>query len=156
MFLSEEEKSSLLSIPYNGDEQHFITLFDDLARTDITSVYRLGEFPLSLCAQPHGIHEEQSWAVPRDLLAWGFAGETTAVIETASKTSAQPGRGGFRYPQELALPHCSLYGSSHPGQLLSHGSLWQMLLSTDPGCRSLATASPLLLSDLWVYIEGDA
>ncbi|XP_054073631.1 SH3 domain and tetratricopeptide repeat-containing protein 2 isoform X2 [Rissa tridactyla] len=41
VFLSEEEKSSLLSIPYNGDEQHFITLFNDLARTDITSVYRL-------------------------------------------------------------------------------------------------------------------
>ncbi|NXV11423.1 S3TC2 protein, partial [Cepphus grylle] len=43
VFLSEEEKSSLLCIPYDGGEQHFTTLLDDLARTDITSVYRLGE-----------------------------------------------------------------------------------------------------------------
>lgn len=31
-----------------------------------------------------------------------------------------------------------------------------MLLPTDPGCRSLPTAGPLLLSDIWVYIEEDA
>ena len=54
MFLSEEEKSPLLCIACNGGEQHFTALLGDLARTDITSVYRLGEFPLSLCAQPHG------------------------------------------------------------------------------------------------------
>lgn len=54
VFLSEEEKCPLLRIPCNGGEQHFTTLLSDLARTDITSVYRLGEFPLFLCAQPHG------------------------------------------------------------------------------------------------------
>uniref|UniRef100_A0A663MP63 SH3 domain and tetratricopeptide repeats 2 n=1 Tax=Athene cunicularia TaxID=194338 RepID=A0A663MP63_ATHCN len=54
VFLSEEEKSPFLHIPCNGGEQHFTTLLSDLARTDITSVYRLGEFSLSLCAQPHG------------------------------------------------------------------------------------------------------
>ncbi|NXK95478.1 S3TC2 protein, partial [Formicarius rufipectus] len=47
VFLSEEEKSPLLRIPCNGDEQHFTTLLGDLAHTDITSVYRLGP------AQPH-------------------------------------------------------------------------------------------------------
>ncbi|NWU52236.1 S3TC2 protein, partial [Dromas ardeola] len=43
VFLSKEEKSSLLCLPCNGGEQHFTTLLGDLARTDITSVYRLGE-----------------------------------------------------------------------------------------------------------------
>ncbi|XP_061857957.1 SH3 domain and tetratricopeptide repeat-containing protein 2 isoform X6 [Colius striatus] len=44
MFLSEEEKAPLLHIPCNGGEQHFTTLLGDLARTDITSVYRLDGF----------------------------------------------------------------------------------------------------------------
>lgn len=54
VFLTEEEKCPFLRIPCNDGEQHFTTLLSDLARTDITSVYRLGEFPLFLCAQPHG------------------------------------------------------------------------------------------------------
>nr|XP_013795069.1 PREDICTED: SH3 domain and tetratricopeptide repeat-containing protein 2 isoform X2 [Apteryx mantelli mantelli] len=44
VFLSEEEKVSLLRIPCNGSEQHFAALLSDLARTDITSVYRLDGF----------------------------------------------------------------------------------------------------------------
>ncbi|NWW80603.1 S3TC2 protein, partial [Climacteris rufus] len=44
VFLSEEEKSPLLHMPCNADEQHFATLLGDLARTDITSVYRLDGF----------------------------------------------------------------------------------------------------------------
>ncbi|NXM70975.1 S3TC2 protein, partial [Serilophus lunatus] len=44
VFLSEEEKSPLLRIPCNGGEQHFTTLLEDLAHTDITSVYRLDGF----------------------------------------------------------------------------------------------------------------
>ncbi|XP_065546387.1 SH3 domain and tetratricopeptide repeat-containing protein 2 isoform X3 [Lathamus discolor] len=44
VFLSEEEKSPLLRIPCNGGEQHFTTLLSDMARTDITSVYRLDGF----------------------------------------------------------------------------------------------------------------
>ncbi|XP_057265780.1 SH3 domain and tetratricopeptide repeat-containing protein 2 isoform X1 [Pezoporus wallicus] len=44
VFLNEEEKSPLLRIPCNGGEQHFTTLLSDLARTDITSVYRLDGF----------------------------------------------------------------------------------------------------------------
>ncbi|NXA60831.1 S3TC2 protein, partial [Mohoua ochrocephala] len=44
VFLSEEEKSPVLSMPCNGDEQHFATLLGDLAHTDITSVYRLDGF----------------------------------------------------------------------------------------------------------------
>uniref|UniRef100_A0A672V0W8 SH3 domain and tetratricopeptide repeats 2 n=1 Tax=Strigops habroptila TaxID=2489341 RepID=A0A672V0W8_STRHB len=54
VFLSEEEKFPLLRIPCNGGEQHFTTLLSDLARTDITSVYRLGESPISLHVEPHG------------------------------------------------------------------------------------------------------
>ncbi|NXS57254.1 S3TC2 protein, partial [Brachypteracias leptosomus] len=50
VFLTEEEKSPLLYIPCNGGEQHFTTLLGDLARTDITSVYRLGEkHPTMVC-----------------------------------------------------------------------------------------------------------
>ncbi|TRZ13901.1 hypothetical protein HGM15179_013199 [Zosterops borbonicus] len=44
VFLSEEEKSPILQLPCNGDEQHFVTLLGDLAHTDITSVYRLAGF----------------------------------------------------------------------------------------------------------------
>ncbi|NXB78846.1 S3TC2 protein, partial [Donacobius atricapilla] len=43
VFLSEEEKSPVLHLPCNGDEQHFATLLGELAHTDIASVYRLGE-----------------------------------------------------------------------------------------------------------------
>jgi len=46
VFLSEEENLPFLRMPCNGGEQHFATLLGELARTDITSVYRLGEFPL--------------------------------------------------------------------------------------------------------------
>ncbi|NXU37252.1 S3TC2 protein, partial [Drymodes brunneopygia] len=45
VFLSEEEKSPILHVPCNGDEQHFVTLLGDLAHTDITSVYRLEFIP---------------------------------------------------------------------------------------------------------------
>ncbi|XP_056205466.1 SH3 domain and tetratricopeptide repeat-containing protein 2 isoform X2 [Falco biarmicus] len=48
VFLSEEEKSLFLRIPCNGGEQHFTTLLSDLARTDITSVYRLGFEPTAM------------------------------------------------------------------------------------------------------------
>ncbi|NXH42436.1 S3TC2 protein, partial [Dicaeum eximium] len=44
VFVSEEEKSPVLHMPCNGDEQHFATLLGDLAHTDITSVYRLAGF----------------------------------------------------------------------------------------------------------------
>ncbi|XP_009903022.2 LOW QUALITY PROTEIN: SH3 domain and tetratricopeptide repeat-containing protein 2 [Dryobates pubescens] len=43
-FLSEEEKCPLLRIPCGGGEQHFTSLLGELARTDITSVYRLDGF----------------------------------------------------------------------------------------------------------------
>uniref|UniRef100_A0A8B9PX44 SH3 domain and tetratricopeptide repeats 2 n=1 Tax=Apteryx owenii TaxID=8824 RepID=A0A8B9PX44_APTOW len=66
VFLSEEEKVSLLRIPCNDSEQHFAALLSDLARTDITSVYRLGEFPLSEVPSPIGALGEQLWAVSRD------------------------------------------------------------------------------------------
>ncbi|XP_050818481.1 SH3 domain and tetratricopeptide repeat-containing protein 2 isoform X2 [Gopherus flavomarginatus] len=44
VFLSEEEKSFLLLLPGNGSEQHYASLLEDLARTDITSVYRFAGF----------------------------------------------------------------------------------------------------------------
>uniref|UniRef100_A0A663F345 SH3 domain and tetratricopeptide repeats 2 n=1 Tax=Aquila chrysaetos chrysaetos TaxID=223781 RepID=A0A663F345_AQUCH len=69
VFLSEEEKCPLLHIPCNGGEQHFTTLLSDLARTDITSVYRLGEFPSSYVPSPMAPHGEQCWAASRELLA---------------------------------------------------------------------------------------
>uniref|UniRef100_A0A8C5IPK0 SH3 domain and tetratricopeptide repeats 2 n=1 Tax=Junco hyemalis TaxID=40217 RepID=A0A8C5IPK0_JUNHY len=66
VFLSEEEKSPVLHIPCNGDEEHFATLLGDLAHTDITSVYRLGECPLSLypsLASPG--RAGKAWRAPR-------------------------------------------------------------------------------------------
>lgn len=60
VFLSEEEKTPVLQLPCNGDEQHFATLLGDLAHTDITSVYRLGECPLSLDPSPW-----ITWRAPR-------------------------------------------------------------------------------------------
>ncbi|KYO20173.1 SH3 domain and tetratricopeptide repeat-containing protein 2 isoform B [Alligator mississippiensis] len=43
-FLSDEEQRSLLRLPCNGSEQHYIRVLSDLAHTDITSVYRLDGF----------------------------------------------------------------------------------------------------------------
>ncbi|NXU14633.1 S3TC2 protein, partial [Pardalotus punctatus] len=45
VFLSEEEKSPLLQVPCDGEEQPFGTLLGELAGTDITSVYRLEFLP---------------------------------------------------------------------------------------------------------------
>ncbi|NXE43653.1 S3TC2 protein, partial [Ptilorrhoa leucosticta] len=59
VFLGEEEKPPVLHMPCNGDEQHFATLLGDLAHTDITSVYRLGEWPLSF---PSPRIPTESWA----------------------------------------------------------------------------------------------
>ncbi|NXA82647.1 S3TC2 protein, partial [Thryothorus ludovicianus] len=52
VFLSEEEKSPVLHLPCNGDEQHFATLLRDLAHTDITSVYRLAGFEPTTVSPP--------------------------------------------------------------------------------------------------------
>ncbi|NWU20883.1 S3TC2 protein, partial [Dyaphorophyia castanea] len=71
VFLSEEEKSPVLPVPCAGDEQHFATLLGELARTDITSVYRLHGFeptavfpkvpPEAALRGSREIQEFQSW-----------------------------------------------------------------------------------------------
>ncbi|XP_029854127.1 SH3 domain and tetratricopeptide repeat-containing protein 2 isoform X1 [Aquila chrysaetos chrysaetos] len=90
VFLSEEEKCPLLHIPCNGGEQHFTTLLSDLARTDITSVYRLDGFePTAMLpkvpseAVLHGckdIQLLQSWEEINDLA-------TTSTSELSSPGS---------------------------------------------------------------------
>ncbi|NXA03279.1 S3TC2 protein, partial [Sapayoa aenigma] len=90
VFLSEEEKSLLLHIPCNGDEQHFTTLLGDLAHTDITSVYQLDGFePTAMFpkvpseAVLHGSKDIQL------LQSWGEINElaTTSTSELSSPGS---------------------------------------------------------------------
>ncbi|XP_071670716.1 SH3 domain and tetratricopeptide repeat-containing protein 2 isoform X2 [Patagioenas fasciata] len=76
VFLSEEEKAPLLRIPCNGGEQHVTTLLGDLARTDITSVYRLGAV-LRGCKD---IQLLQSWEEINDVV-------TTSTSELSSPGS---------------------------------------------------------------------
>uniref|UniRef100_A0A8B9F4C5 SH3 domain and tetratricopeptide repeats 2 n=1 Tax=Amazona collaria TaxID=241587 RepID=A0A8B9F4C5_9PSIT len=83
VFLSEEEKSPLLRIPCNGGEQHFTNLLSDLARTDITSVYRLGESPLSLHIQPYGCPWGASWEEINEL-----ATNSTSELSSPGSESA--------------------------------------------------------------------
>lgn len=45
VFFSEEEVASILQVPSNGNETHYSNLLGEWAQTDITSVYRLGEYP---------------------------------------------------------------------------------------------------------------
>ncbi|NWI04262.1 S3TC2 protein, partial [Tichodroma muraria] len=96
VFLSEEEKSSVLHIPCNGDEQHFATLLGDLAHTDITSVYRLEFLPdltlvsLSLPeAALHGTKETQvlqSWEEINDWATSSTSELSSPGSETAPAT----------------------------------------------------------------------
>ncbi|KFZ67975.1 SH3 domain and tetratricopeptide repeat-containing protein 2, partial [Podiceps cristatus] len=89
-FLSEEEKSPLLRIPCNGGEQSFTTFLGDLARTDITSVYRLDGFePTAMFLKMpseavlrgcEDIHLLQSWEEINDLA-------TTSTSELSSPRS---------------------------------------------------------------------
>uniref|UniRef100_A0A672V1L9 SH3 domain and tetratricopeptide repeats 2 n=1 Tax=Strigops habroptila TaxID=2489341 RepID=A0A672V1L9_STRHB len=79
VFLSEEEKFPLLRIPCNGGEQHFTTLLSDLARTDITSVYRLGESPISL----HLLH---SWEEINELATTSTSELSSPGSESAPRT----------------------------------------------------------------------
>ncbi|NXD39354.1 S3TC2 protein, partial [Copsychus sechellarum] len=96
VFLSEEEKSPVLQVPCNGDEQHFVTLLGDLAHTDITSVYRLEFLPdpttvsLSLPeAALHGSKEIQvlqSWEEINDWAASSSSELSSPGSETAPAT----------------------------------------------------------------------
>ncbi|NXX34963.1 S3TC2 protein, partial [Nicator chloris] len=96
VFLSEEEKSPVLQIPCNGDEQHFATLLGDLAHTDITSVYRLEFLPgptvvsLSLPeAALHGSKEIQvlqSWEEINDWATSSTSELSSPGSETAPAT----------------------------------------------------------------------
>ncbi|NXO02340.1 S3TC2 protein, partial [Rhinopomastus cyanomelas] len=93
VFLSEEEKSPFLRTPCNGGEQHFTTLLGDLARTDITSVYRLDGFEPTATfpkvpseAVPHGCKDTQL------LQSWeeinGLATASTSELSSPGSESA--------------------------------------------------------------------
>ncbi|NXT84646.1 S3TC2 protein, partial [Zapornia atra] len=92
VFLNEEEKSSLLHIPCYHGEQHFTTLLGDLARTDITSVYRLDGFePTAVFpevpseAVPHGSKDTQL------LQSWEeISGLGTSTSELSSPGNESP------------------------------------------------------------------
>ncbi|NWZ35092.1 S3TC2 protein, partial [Brachypodius atriceps] len=96
VFLSEEEKSPVLQLPCNGDEQHFATLLGDLAHTDITSVYRLAGFePTAMFPQVppeaalHGSKEIQvlqSWEKISDWATSSTSELSSPGSETAPAT----------------------------------------------------------------------
>ncbi|KAM7007947.1 SH3 domain and tetratricopeptide repeat-containing protein 2 [Passerculus sandwichensis] len=96
VFLSEEEKSPVLHIPCNGDEEHFATLLGDLAHTDITSVYRLAGFePTAVFPQVpaeaalHGSKEIQvlqSWEEINDWATSSTSELSSPGSETAPDT----------------------------------------------------------------------
>ncbi|KAF4803352.1 SH3 domain and tetratricopeptide repeat-containing protein 2 [Turdus rufiventris] len=78
VFLSEEEKSPVLHVPCNGDEQHFVTLLEDLAHTDITSVYRLE-------ASLHGSKEIQVLQSWEEINDWATS-STSELSSPGSET----------------------------------------------------------------------
>ncbi|NXD26717.1 S3TC2 protein, partial [Spelaeornis formosus] len=96
VFLSEEEKSPVLHVPCNGDEQHFATLLGDLARTDITSVYRLEFLPdptmVSLSLPESALHGSkeiqvlQSWEEINDWATSSTSELSSPGSETAPGT----------------------------------------------------------------------
>lgn len=67
-------------------------------------------FPSSYVPSPMAPHGDQCWAVSRELLASGFAGETTAVVETASKPPVSLVVEVVDMLKSLALPHSSCRG----------------------------------------------
>ncbi|NWQ80273.1 S3TC2 protein, partial [Columbina picui] len=94
VFLSEEEKTPLLRIPCNGGEQHVTTLLGDLARTDITSVYRLGEVNFDMIKHPTMVLLSPPGAVLRGckdiqlLQSWE---EINDVVTTSTSELSSPG-----------------------------------------------------------------
>ncbi|NXC46968.1 S3TC2 protein, partial [Penelope pileata] len=96
VFLSEEENFPFLCIPCNGGEQHFATLLGDVARTDITSVYRLDGFePTAVFpkvpseAALHGCkdtHLLQSWEEMNSLATASTSEQSSPGSESAPAT----------------------------------------------------------------------
>ncbi|NXQ63053.1 S3TC2 protein, partial [Anthoscopus minutus] len=93
VFVSEEEKSPVLQIPCNGDEQHFATLLGELARTDITSVYRLAGFePTAVFPQVppetahHGSKETQMLQSWEEINDWATS-STSELSSPGSETA---------------------------------------------------------------------
>ncbi|NXI29347.1 S3TC2 protein, partial [Sterrhoptilus dennistouni] len=96
VFLNEEEKSPILHLPCNGDEQHFVTLLGDLAHTDITSVYRLKFLPdptmVSLSIPEAALHGSkeiqvlQSWEEINDWATSSTSELSSPGSETAPTT----------------------------------------------------------------------
>ncbi|NWR11169.1 S3TC2 protein, partial [Paradoxornis webbianus] len=93
VFLSEEEKSPILHLPCNGDEQHFVTLLEDLAHTDITSVYRLAGFePTAVFPQVppeaalHGSKEIQALQSWEEINDWATS-STSELSSPGSETA---------------------------------------------------------------------
>uniref|UniRef100_A0A8C2TAV5 SH3 domain and tetratricopeptide repeats 2 n=1 Tax=Coturnix japonica TaxID=93934 RepID=A0A8C2TAV5_COTJA len=82
VFLSEEENLLLLSIPCNGGEQHFATLLRELARTDITSVYRL-EAVLRGCKDTQLL---ESWEEINSLVTASTSEQSSPGSESAPAT----------------------------------------------------------------------
>ncbi|KAI1234243.1 hypothetical protein IHE44_0003960 [Lamprotornis superbus] len=85
VFLSEEEKSPILHVPCNGDEQHFVTLLGELAHTDITSVYRLAGFEPT-AAFPQVPPVLQSWEEINDWATSSTSELSSPGSETAPAT----------------------------------------------------------------------
>ncbi|XP_067422509.1 SH3 domain and tetratricopeptide repeat-containing protein 2 isoform X1 [Emydura macquarii macquarii] len=92
VFLSEEEKSSLLLLPCNGSEQHYASLLGDLARTDVTSVYRLAGFEPT--AMFPGVPSEAVLQGCKDvqlLKTWGDATVSSLSTPSDSEQSSPEG-----------------------------------------------------------------
>lgn len=96
VFLSEEENLPFLRMPCNGGEQHFATLLGELARTDITSVYRLDGFePTAMFpkapseAVVHGCKDTQllqSWEEINSLVTASTSEQSSPGSESAPAT----------------------------------------------------------------------
>ncbi|OWK55116.1 SH3 domain and tetratricopeptide repeat-containing protein 2 [Lonchura striata] len=138
VFLSEEEKSPVLHLPCNGDEQHFATLLGDLAHTDITSVYRLAGFEATAAFPqvPPGEYEERTEGEALVVAFEGFSKPRPTWPWTL------PGVG---QPQGTFLPDPTVLSLSLPEAAL-HGSREIQVLQSWEEINDWATSSTSELS----------
>ncbi|XP_066473302.1 SH3 domain and tetratricopeptide repeat-containing protein 2 isoform X2 [Tiliqua scincoides] len=104
-FFSEEEVTSFLQIPCNGNEMHYTNLLNEWARTDITSVYRLDGFePVAMYPQTPSNAVLQGLKDAWLFEGWGKQAMNSLPTPSDSEQSSPVGEFSPSVLEQLLLP----------------------------------------------------
>ncbi|KAJ6668002.1 hypothetical protein lerEdw1_016323 [Lerista edwardsae] len=104
-FFSEEEVTSFLQVPCNGNEVHYGNLLNEWARTDITSVYRLDGFePVAMYPQTPSSAVLQGLTESWLMEGWGKQATNSLPTPSDSEQSSPVGEFSPSILEHLLLP----------------------------------------------------